>query len=777
MAADGERCGVVVLGAAHRAARGRGVARELARRGHRVALVAPELGAGAPGWQPTADMAGAGEQHLHAVTLPSHTAGRVEDAWTATDLRVAHDGLVALVDALGLRCPVLLVQGAGWAHLVGLLQELTDLPVVSDLTPTDAARAPGVVRGAGLVLAPCAGAAPALRALNRHVVVVPDGCETTPPGGGDGRARLVPPLTRPLVGYAGDGPVDVRLLAALAESCPDWSFPVVADLPAADLRALDAYANVYVLPGVAHEDRAAYAAEFDVALVPLPAGGAAAERFPAELLQLLAVGLPVVSTPHPDALELQAAGVAMAADPLELAGAIRRALDGPHDPAAGRRAVAAASWVQRVDRFATELETLLPSLDVVVTSYESPEPLARCLQSIARDGSHPAQVIVVDNASGPPTQAVLDDAEAAGAIVDRRAANDGFPAAVNRGVARGRGRYVLILNDDVQLPAGGLLAFVHALATGPRAGLVGPTTNRIANEARVDVPYDERHPPDAVVDAVHAERAVRYAGQGFDIRVAALFAAIVRRADFEALGGLSARYQLGQFDDDDLSHRLRDELGLRVICRDDIFVHHAGMTAFGALDGALLDGLFTRNRRVFERQTRAPWQPHRLRDDDNPTMEHPMTDSAMPLDPAPAATGDRVAELEAELDSTRRDYQARLRALTERDTAGAGGPRSVDTGLYELLLELERERQELHTRLHAEHHVRVAAEAAAAAAAAERDALAAELEETRRWTGILEQRTQTLEASLAWRLGRAIIDSAKRVPGARLLARLTGRGA
>jgi GT2 family glycosyltransferase len=474
----------------------------------------------------------------------------------------------------------------------------------------DARKASSLVRSADLVLARSSTSAATLDSWHTNVLRVFEGCapeSSLPP------RRMVGPLNRPLIGYAGDGPLDIGLLGAVAELRPDWTFVLLTHPTAGALGQLDTLANVHVLDSVAPEDRPAYMADVDVALVPLVTTMAALDRFPVEVPEALAAGKPVVGTPHPDLVGLQAAGVSLAAGPLELAAAIDRALSSAHDAAAGRAAALEARWDVRVDRLVSELDSLVPSLDIVITSYDNPVALERCLHSLLRDRSCPSRVFVVDNASGPQTQLVLDAAEAGGAVVERLAVNAGWPAAVNRGLELGQGRYVLILNDDVQLPAGAKLAFVHGLARSRRIGLAGPVTNAVTNEARIEVPYTDRHPPHHVVDAIHEQRVRQHRGETFDLRVAALFAAVARRADLEAVGGLSERYQLGQFDDDDLCHRLRDQLGLRVVCCDDIYVHHAGMSAFGALDEHLLEGLFSRNRRVFERLTGVPWQPHRTR--------------------------------------------------------------------------------------------------------------------------------------------------------------------
>jgi GT2 family glycosyltransferase len=66
------------------------------------------------------------------------------------------------------------------------------------------------------------------------------------------------------------------------------------------------------------------------------------------------------------------------------------------------------------------------------------------------------------------------------------------------------------------------------------------------------------------------------------------------------------------FEDDDFSLRVR-KAGYRVVCAEDIFIHHWGKASFGKLDDSDYDRLFEENRRKFEEKWGQPWQPHRAR--------------------------------------------------------------------------------------------------------------------------------------------------------------------
>lgn len=94
-------------------------------------------------------------------------------------------------------------------------------------------------------------------------------------------------------------------------------------------------------------------------------------------------------------------------------------------------------------------------LTVVVPHFGSPSPTLHLLEQL-RVQAVGAQVVVVDDASPEPFPAVSS------VDVVRRERNGGFGSAVNSGVAVARGRRVLILNSDLDLPDAFVDSFLRA---------------------------------------------------------------------------------------------------------------------------------------------------------------------------------------------------------------------------------------------------------------------------------------------------------------------------
>ncbi len=108
-------------------------------------------------------------------------------------------------------------------------------------------------------------------------------------------------------------------------------------------------------------------------------------------------------------------------------------------------------------------------VDVVVVAYNSARTLRGCVEPLAAPPG--VSVTVVDNASTDDSLAAIS-----GLPVDvvRMAANRGFAAGCNAGVAGGSAPYVLLLNPDARLSARHLGVLAAVLDAEPRTALVGP---------------------------------------------------------------------------------------------------------------------------------------------------------------------------------------------------------------------------------------------------------------------------------------------------------------
>lgn len=134
--------------------------------------------------------------------------------------------------------------------------------------------------------------------------------------------------------------------------------------------------------------------------------------------------------------------------------------------------------------------------DVVVVSHDHADVLPACLEAVAALDPPPRSVAVVDNASADGSAEVARGCTGRLPLeVLTPAANLGFAAGANLGLARGAAPWVLLLNPDCAPRPDFVAALLAAVARRPEAAEVGSATGLLL---RADGP---RLVPDGRVDA------------------------------------------------------------------------------------------------------------------------------------------------------------------------------------------------------------------------------------------------------------------------------------
>ncbi|MCY1128189.1 glycosyltransferase family 2 protein [Frigidibacter sp. RF13] len=174
-------------------------------------------------------------------------------------------------------------------------------------------------------------------------------------------------------------------------------------------------------------------------------------------------------------------------------------------------------------------------------------------------------VVLVDNASADP-EGVERYASPVGARVIRNPDNRGFGVACNIGASEANTEFVMFLNPDAALEPGCIAAVEEAMDRFPRASALNPRI--LEADGR---PYFKRRS----VLLPRRERMPRgWPEADREVTVLSGAALMVRRADFEAVGGFDPKIFL-YHEDDDLSLRLRAERGPLMFIRSAA-VRHAG---------------------------------------------------------------------------------------------------------------------------------------------------------------------------------------------------------
>lgn len=181
---------------------------------------------------------------------------------------------------------------------------------------------------------------------------------------------------------------------------------------------------------------------------------------------------------------------------------------------------------------------------IVIPAYRSAGVIGPCLAAARAAGA--GRVVVVDNASPDDTAEV---ARAAGASVLRQAANAGFGAACNRGLAAVETEFALLLNPDAELAPDALAHLLAAADRYPDAGLMGPLIRG------TDGSWEPSHNV-ALPDRRAIQRRRGDPQPEGDLCASFLSGAVllVRMAAYQAVGGFDERIFL-YYEDDDLCLR------------------------------------------------------------------------------------------------------------------------------------------------------------------------------------------------------------------------------
>ncbi|MDQ1592817.1 MAG: hypothetical protein QOG71_3444 [Pyrinomonadaceae bacterium] len=214
---------------------------------------------------------------------------------------------------------------------------------------------------------------------------------------------------------------------------------------------------------------------------------------------------------------------------------------------------------------------------IVLLAYNKIEYTFQCLRSVFQEVDlNETEIIVVDNGSSDATARVLSYLEGFIRVITIEQ-NAGFLDACNTGARAARGRYLILLNNDIVLLPGWLAPLVATVESDPAVGAVGSMyiyPNGILQDAGSIVWKDGnsmhygwgRSPEDK---RFNFAREVDYCpGASF----------LIRKELFDQLGGLDRRYAPAYYEDVDLCFGVR-ALGYKVIYQPlSRVVHHEGIT-------------------------------------------------------------------------------------------------------------------------------------------------------------------------------------------------------
>lgn len=234
------------------------------------------------------------------------------------------------------------------------------------------------------------------------------------------------------------------------------------------------------------------------------------------------------------------------------------------------------------------------SVAIVIPVLNQVAYTQQCLACLAPDIASGVKVIVIDNGSTDRTPVFL--AGRTDVQVVRNAENRGCAPAWNQGIAEaGDAEWIVVLNNDVLLPAGWLEALLAA-AQRHRLDVVCPAMRER------DLNYDfQAYSRDFMQRLNNVVRQQGAHGVAF----------AVRREVFAKIGVFDEAFRIGQFEDADFFRRAR-LAGFRTGTVGACFIHHFGSVTQDALsDQSGTRPYEAENRAHFRRKWKLSWARRR----------------------------------------------------------------------------------------------------------------------------------------------------------------------
>ena len=424
-------------------------------------------------------------------------------------------------------------------------------------------------------------------------------------------------LPRPIIGYYGAIMewFDTKLMNLVASKRPDWSFVLIGNIDTPSVQLLHHLSNIHFLGEQPYSCLPSYLQQFDVCIIPFKLTPIIQSTNPVKFYEYLSAGKPVVATRIPELLPYPQFSY-FGRNATEFVTCIEQALseDNPARKDARIDWARQQTWQARYESLNLEIDDLHELASIIIVSYNNLGRIKECLESIIQKTHYPRyEVIVVDNGSSSDVieylKAISQQYSQIRVILND--SNLGFACANNIGFksVNKASQYIVLLNNDTVVTQGWLTTLIHWLHD-PAVGLVGPVTgvNGAANEAGIPTHY--KNPGD--MDAFAIQYTAQHRGISFDIPMLAMYCVAMRRKVSEEIGPLDEQFKIGMFEDDDYSIRVRKN-GYRVICAEDVFIHHVGRASFSLIDEQEYKRIFAENLRLFEAKWEIKWQLHKGR--------------------------------------------------------------------------------------------------------------------------------------------------------------------
>lgn len=230
--------------------------------------------------------------------------------------------------------------------------------------------------------------------------------------------------------------------------------------------------------------------------------------------------------------------------------------------------------------------------DIILLSYESPDLLKKCVESILNCTHVKSRLIIVDNASkSAEVVKYLQEVRGNENITIEKVfseENKGFAAGMNKGMRLSEAPFVCLLNNDCIVTSGWLKEMILVASTRGDIGLVNPQSSTFGSRPGEGVTLEE-----------HAELLKAKRGKFLELGHAIGFACLIKRAVIEHIGYLDEAYEGVCYEDTDFSKRAAKS-GFISVMAEASYVFHEEQASRKSLKGR--SEVYAKNKEIFEKR-------------------------------------------------------------------------------------------------------------------------------------------------------------------------------
>ena len=419
-----------------------------------------------------------------------------------------------------------------------------------------------------------------------------------------------------VIGYYGaiSSWFDTEILISLAKYFSNYEFLLVGSTYGCEkLEELEKLSNVTLIGEVEYTKLTEYLYSFDVAIMPFKINELTIATNPVKVYEYLSSAVSVVATKLPE-IDFMGDVVYSAITVDDFIHQINNALVEPSKELLNERLDFAKSndWQSRYEQIESkisEIKSNQAKVSIILVTYNNLDFTRACLQSMEKYNNYEnCEIIVVDNLSQDGTREYLSGYEKNHnnfkAILHD--CNSGFAAGNNIGIKEAKGEFVILLNNDTVVTPNWIQNLIKHFTTDDTIGMIGPRTNNIGNESRLEIHYSDMN------QMIEKSYDIYYSNvsKQYNIPILAFFCVAIKRDVIEKIGLLDEVFGIGMFEDDDYCMRVKKD-GYKLICADDVFIHHHLGASFDK-NPEWKEQLFQKNKAIYESRW-GKWEGHSYR--------------------------------------------------------------------------------------------------------------------------------------------------------------------